>query len=76
MKLKKTKAVQWMGNGMGTETAHWVIEGAEHVEVWKSFQDWTVTDRATDKTLVRYERTRGEAVARLHELVAQGTVTL
>tara|TARA_R110000737_G_scaffold67813_2_gene95858 strand:- start:193 stop:447 length:255 start_codon:yes stop_codon:yes gene_type:complete len=67
MQLVKESSTQWLGNGMGTTTADWVIKGAEHIKVYKLFGGWRVQDTLRNLTLVRHAETRKQAL----ELYAQ-----
>lgn len=40
LKLTKTKATQWAGNGFGVDAAEWVVKGHEDIVVWKGVTDW------------------------------------
>ena len=40
LKLKKVKSTEWMGNGMGTATAEWVVKGHEHIEIRQLGYEW------------------------------------
>jgi hypothetical protein len=44
MKLKKQTPTAWLGNGMGTTTADWVVVGAEHIAVRKLGTRWAAID--------------------------------
>ena len=62
MQLIKESSTQWLGNGMGTTTADWVIKGAEHIKVYKVSTYWDVKDTLTNETLVRFADTRKQAL--------------
>ena len=62
MQLIKESNAQWLGNGMGTITADWVIKGAEHIKVQKVSTYWNVKDTLTNETLVRFADTRKQAL--------------
>ena len=44
LKLKKVKSTEWMGNGMGTATAEWVVKGHEHIEIRQLGYEWWAFD--------------------------------
>ena len=62
MQLVKESKTQWLGNGMGTTTADWVIKGAEHIKIYKLFGGWRVQDTIRNLTLVRHAETRKQAL--------------
>ena len=62
MQLVKESSTQWLGNGMGTTTADWVIKGEEHIKVYKMSTYWDVKDTLTNETLVRFADTRKQAL--------------
>ena len=62
MQLIKETKTQWLGNGMGTSTADWVIKGEEHIKVYKVLGCWKVQDTLTNTTLVRFADTRKQAL--------------
>lgn len=70
LKLKKTKSTEWLGNGMGTDTAEWVVKGHEHIAVLQLGMDWYAIDRSqeTFKRMVS-AWTRKELVERLSKIL-------
>ena len=40
IKLTKTKATQWLGNGFGNYTAEWNIKGNENISIRKIGGNW------------------------------------
>ncbi len=40
LKLTKSKSTEWLGNGMGTASAEWVVKGHEHVEIRQLGYEW------------------------------------
>ena len=53
IKLTKTKATEWMGNGMGTQTAEWCVKGAENIIVFKTGHRWVAQNEDTCCVLCR-----------------------
>jgi len=44
IKLTKSKPAQWNGNGMGTDSAEWVVKGNEHIAVLQVAGRWIAKD--------------------------------
>ena len=44
LKLTKLKSTEWLGNGMGTASAEWVVKGHEHIEIRQLGYDWMAFD--------------------------------
>ena len=44
IKLTKTRPTVWCGNGMGTDSAEWVVKGHEHIAVLQAGGDWIARD--------------------------------
>ena len=44
LKLTKVKSTEWLGNGMGTASAEWVVKGHEHIEIRGSVWGWVAMD--------------------------------
>ena len=44
IKLTKARSTVWRGNGMGTDSAEWVVKGAEHIAVLQLGGDWVARD--------------------------------
>lgn len=44
LKLTKSKSTEWLGNGMGTASAEWVVKGHEHIEIRQLGYDWMAFD--------------------------------
>lgn len=44
LKLKKTSAPSWNGNGFGTNAADWVVADHEHIAVTKCAGLWFAVD--------------------------------
>lgn len=44
IKLTKSKPTQWNGNGMGTDSAEWVVKGNEHIAVLQVAGRWIAKD--------------------------------
>jgi hypothetical protein len=44
LKLKKTKATSWNGNGFGNSSADWCIKGQEHIHVFQLSMGWVAKD--------------------------------
>ena len=44
IKLTKTRPTVWRGNGMGTDSAEWVVKGAEHITVLQIASGWIARD--------------------------------
>lgn len=40
LKLTKSKSTEWLGNGMGTASAEWVVKGHEHIEIRQLGYEW------------------------------------
>ncbi len=68
MQLIKESSTQWLGNGMGTTNADWVIKGEEHIKVYKLFGGWRVQDTLRNLTLIRHAETRKQALERYAQL--------
>jgi hypothetical protein len=49
IKLTKVRGQSWNGNGMGTDTAEWVVKGAEHIAVLKVADRWIARDDSVRK---------------------------
>lgn len=47
IKLTKTRPTSWNGNGMGTDSAQWVVKGAEHITVLQTARGWIARDDST-----------------------------
>lgn len=62
MRLIKESGAQWLGNGMGSSAADWVVKGAEHVKVYKGVGGWKVQDTLANNTLVRFADSRKQAL--------------
>lgn len=62
MKLIKETSAQWLGNGMGSAAADWVVKGAEHIKVYKVLSSWKVQDTLANVTLVRFADSRKQAL--------------
>jgi len=43
IKLKKTEATEWLGNGFGSQPASWVVDGAEHIAI-RYLGNWVAID--------------------------------
>ena len=48
IRLTKTRPTVWCGNGMGTDSAEWVVKGHEHIAVLETNQ-WIARDDSTRK---------------------------
>lgn len=75
IKLKKINDAFWAGNGFGNQPAEWVVDGAEHLNVWSSGSNvWNVTDRSTGVRIIRNKHTKKLALEllgdRMPELLA------
>jgi len=44
IKLTKSKPAQWNNNGMGTDSAEWVVKGNEHIAVLQVAGRWIAKD--------------------------------
>jgi len=44
IKLTKVRGVTWRGNGMGNDSAQWVVKGAEHITVLQTARGWIARD--------------------------------
>lgn len=62
MRLIKETSAQWLGNGMGSSAADWVVKGAEHIKVYKGVGGWKVQDTLANSTLVRFADSRKQAL--------------
>lgn len=47
IKLTKSRPTAWRGNGMGTDSAEWVVKGAEHITVLQIASGWIARDDST-----------------------------
>lgn len=45
IKLKKATPTQWNGNGLGTDSAEWVIKKAPHIAVRQFAGRWVAIDQ-------------------------------
>ena len=59
IKLTKSKPTQWKGNGMGTDSAEWVVKGNEHIAVLQVAGRWIAKD-----TSIRNENGFSQVIAR------------
>lgn len=67
IKLTKTRPTSWNGNGMGTDSAEWVVKGAEHIAVLNVGGRWIARDDS-----IRNEHGFSRVIARAdykHDLV-------
>ena len=76
IKLKKLKASEWLGNGMGNASAEWVVKGAEHIEVWKGSTEWNITNTQTGERIGRWLDTRAMAVTLLEAMIYTGDLEI
>ena len=53
IKLTKVRGQSWNGNGMGTDSAEWVVKGAEHIAVLKIASGWIARDDSKPMELGR-----------------------
>jgi|GEM_PF-1637003 len=81
IKLTKTKSTEWLGNGMGTDSAEWVVKGNEHISVLKVGGRWLAKDtsiRNADgftKVIARAD-TKHDLVLTLNRIyIAEGITT-
>ena len=49
IKLTKSRPTVWLGNGMGTDSAEWVVKGNEHIAVLQVGGDWIAKDTTREK---------------------------
>lgn len=49
IKLTKSKPAQWNGNGMGTDSAEWVVKGNEHIAVLQVAGRWIAKDTTIEE---------------------------
>lgn len=61
IRLTKTRSTSWNGNGMGTDSAEWVVKGAEHITVLQIASGWIARDDS-----IRNEHGFSRVVARAH----------
>jgi len=59
IRLTKSKPTQWNGNGMGTDSAEWVVKGAEHIAVLQVAGHWIAKD-----TSIRANNGLSQVIAR------------
>jgi hypothetical protein len=67
IKLTKVKSTEWKGNGMGTDSAEWVVKGNEHISVLQVGGRWIAKD-----TTIRNADGFSQVIARAdykHDLV-------
>lgn len=71
IKLAKSKAVAWNGNGFGTSTADWVVKGNEHIEVYKLGWRWVAFDTSPEvnRVICRAD-TKSEVAQKLEAVLA------
>lgn len=53
IKLTKTTATQWNGNGFGSSAAEWAIKGSEHIAVRQLVGNWYAIDTNTNAKIAR-----------------------
>lgn len=51
LKLTKLKSTEWLGNGMGTASAEWVVKGHEHIEIRGDAWGWVAMDTSKKFTV-------------------------
>ena len=49
IKLTKSRPTVWRGNGMGTDSAEWVVKGNEHIAVLQVGGNWIAKDTTRNK---------------------------
>ena len=70
IQLKKTKATEWLGNGMGTAAAKYVVVGHEDIVIEKGHDGWIARNEETMTTLVRpYGWTKKEVIKMVAEMI-------
>ena len=70
LKLTKLKSTEWLGNGMGTASAEWVVKGHEHIEIRQLGYEWWALD--TSKKFIAH-LLNGEPVERSTRLATADT---
>jgi hypothetical protein len=76
IKLTKTRPTVWCGNGMGTDSAEWVVKGAEHIAVletnqWIARDDSVRNQHGFSRVIARADYKR-DLIKKLNELHASG----
>ena len=72
IKIKKTAATEWAGNGFGTNAARWVVAGSEHISIIQFGGGWSAIDSRADRRIVNGAATRADCLEILEvKLAAQ-----